>query len=131
MKSKRGSYIVEAAVVLPVIVFTIITAVLIISFFYQQMEQRCEMHITLRGSAGMITEKTIYGKSGLWQGESRIEKTALGGAVYGKGYVVMKKRGSLRNVSAWEMSGKAHAIDGPKYVRYCQLIRGQLRDEKQ
>ena len=36
--NKRGSYIMEASLVLPVLIFAVITVVLIIMFFYSQID---------------------------------------------------------------------------------------------
>ena len=46
----------EASLVLPVLIFAVITVVLIIMFFYSQMTQRSQMHIALRQEAGRQTE---------------------------------------------------------------------------
>ena len=55
-RSKRGSYIMEASLVLPILIFAVITVVLIIMFFYSQMTERSQMHIALRQEAGLQTE---------------------------------------------------------------------------
>ena len=57
--NKRGSYIMEASLVLPVLIFAVITVVLIIMFFYSQMTQRSQMHIARRQEAGRQTETMI------------------------------------------------------------------------
>lgn len=50
--NKRGSYIMEASLVLPVLIFAVITVVLIIMFFYSQMTQRSQMHIAPASGSG-------------------------------------------------------------------------------
>ena len=57
--NKKGSYVIEAAVVLPVIMLSVITAILIIMFFYTQMTEQCRLHEVLRAEAGRMTDKTI------------------------------------------------------------------------
>ena len=56
--NKKGSYVIEAAVVLPVIMLSVITAILIIMFFYTQMTEQCRLHEFLRAESGKVTEKT-------------------------------------------------------------------------
>ena len=41
IRSRRGSYIMEAAVVMPFIIVSVITAVLAVMFFYSQMTEQC------------------------------------------------------------------------------------------
>ena len=131
MRSRKGNYIVEAAVVLPVVVLAVLTVMLMIMFFYHQMQQRCEMHIALRAQAGMITEKNVYLDPGNWQGDMRSDRNTFGGTVYGKDYVFMNNRGLLKNSPRGEIEGEAHGVDGPRYARYCMLVKGMLWDEEQ
>ena len=42
----------EAAVVMPFIIISVITAVLAVMFFYSQMTEQCKMHMALRAEAG-------------------------------------------------------------------------------
>ena len=42
----------KASLVLPVLIFAVITVVLIIMFFYSQMTQRSQMHIAVRKREG-------------------------------------------------------------------------------
>ena len=48
----------EAAVVMPFIIVSVITAVLAVMFFYSQMTEQCSMHMALRAEAGRVTGKT-------------------------------------------------------------------------
>ena len=52
--NKRGSYIAEAAIVLPFIILAVITCVLIVMDFYEGVSQQCEEHRVER--AGEVTE---------------------------------------------------------------------------
>ena len=48
----------EAAVVMPFIIISVITAVLAVMFFYSQMTEQCSMHMALGAEAGRVTGKT-------------------------------------------------------------------------
>lgn len=132
MKSKTGSYIMEAAIVLPVIVVTVITVVLIIMFFYSQMTERSKMHVAMRREAGAATGKTIYDDERYRDVESDAElyvkNTVTGSSVYGKKYLIMAHRGILEKKGTFVVEGTCSGTDGAQYVRYCSFIKG-LGDE--
>ena len=130
IKSKKGNYIVEAAVVLPVIVIVVITMVLIILYFYEHVHVQSRMHIAVRCKAEEYTGNTIYQKSPEWQGEISSENTAFGARFYGKGEVTMINRGILRNNSKKQLECRYYSTDGPKYVRKCNLIGNILNNGK-
>lgn len=134
VRSKKGSYIMEAAVVLPVIILVTITSVLIIMFFYSQMTERCRLHTTLRAEAGQLTERTVYTHQGggrASDAEIYADSNALGGEVYGKKYLVMQHRGTLRKKGTFIVEGRCQAVDGVEYVRYCSMIRGAASGDEE
>lgn len=124
IRNKRGNYIVEAAVVFPVIVLATITSVLIIMFFYSQMTERSSMHIALRAEAGTITQTTVYCGGSDWDGEIYSDRKAIGGEIYGKKYLLMSNKGILSNKGIFVVEGAWHATAGSDYVRYCNLVKG-------
>ena len=116
--NKRGSYIMEASLVLPVLIFTVITVVLIIMFFYSQMTQRSQMHIALRQEAG-TSEHVLE-----WDGEMYTKKGMAGVTVTGKKYLLMEHKGILTKKGAFAVKGSCSGVDAAQYVRYCSLVRG-------
>lgn len=129
--NKKGSYIIEAAIVLPTIMITVITSVLIIMFFYTQMTEQCRLHEVLRAEAGRATDKTIYLSGGSQDIEDvaiHIDKKAIGGDVTGKKYLVMEHKGILDKRGTFTLEGRCHAIDGPSYVRTSSIIRGKKNE---
>ncbi len=129
LKSKRGSYIMEASVVLPILIFAVITVVLIIMFFYSQMTQQSQMHIALRQEAGAKTDTMMSEQSIDWDGEVHTKKGAAGVTVTGKKYLVMDHRGILSKKGTFTVKGTCSGIDAVQYVRYCSLVRG-IKDEQ-
>ena len=122
--SKKGSYIMEASLVLPILIFAVITVVLIIMFFYSQMTQRSQMHVALRQEAGAQTETMSSGQSLDWDGETYTKKGAAGVTVTGKKYLLMEYRGILSKKGAFAVRGSCSGVDAAQYVRYCSLVRG-------
>lgn len=132
-KYKRGSYIIEAAVILPVIILVTITSMMIVMFFYNQMIVRSQLHIALRNEAGVISGQTMYVDAGGdisdIEFETHCEKGLLGGTVYGKKYLIMEHEGILNKKGTFTATGENHIIDGPDYVRYRQLVEGIKNEE--
>ena len=123
-RSKRGSYIMEASLVLPILIFAVITVVLIIMFFYSQMTERSQMHIALRQESGLQTETMKNEVSLDWDGEIYTKKGAAGVDVTGKKYLLMEHRGILSKKGAFAIQGSCSGVDAAQYVRYCSLVRG-------
>lgn len=122
--SKNGSYIAEAAVVLPIIIFAIITTVLIAMFFYEQSVEESRMHIALRCRAGQITEKTIFYTEGapaepanIWDGDISVSSRGVYKDVIGQGNVSMVHNGLIRGFISNEIQGEWAAIDPVKIRR--------------
>lgn len=127
--NKKGSYILEAAIVLPVIMLSVITAILIIMFFYTQMTEQCRLHKALREEAGKVTDKTIY-MSDVYtkttDADIYVDKDILGGKVYGKKYLTMEHKGILEKKGIFVLESSFYAADGPSYIRYSSAVgRGE------
>lgn len=120
--NKRGSYIVEAAIVLPMVILSVITVVLIVMFFYSQVTEQSRMHIALRGEAGAATGRTSYTK-GDFAGEIYVDEGLVECRAYGKKYLMMEERGLLSEKKAFIVEGSWTAIDGPGYVRYMDFVK--------
>ena len=114
----------EAALVFPVIILTVITAVLVVLFFYSQMTERSGMHIALRSEAGFLTERTVYSHAPEFDGAVDADGRAIIGRVTGRKQLLMDHRGILKKKGTFVVEGSAYAIDGPRYVRYCNLVKG-------
>ena len=89
--NKRGSYIMEASLVLPVLIFAVITVVLIIMF---QPDERSEVgiHLALRQEAGRQTETMTSEHVLEWDGEMYTKKGMAGVTVTGKKYLLMEHK---------------------------------------
>lgn len=113
--------------VLPAIIVTVITVVLIIMFFYSQMTEQSRMHMELRRQAGIACENTFYEETmeeKLSDAEIYTKRTATGVRAYGKRYLIMKYQGILEKKGTFVIVGTWNGIDGSGYVRYCDFIRG-------
>lgn len=126
IKSKKGNYIMEAAIVLPIIILTAITTILISMFFYIQMVEQCHLHTALKSEAGRMTGNTTYaGANSTVSDDIEIysEKSIAGRTVYGKKYLIMEHKGILDKKGTFIVDGKKYAVDGAEYVRLANIVR--------
>ena len=125
----------EASLVLPVIITAVITAVLIIMFFYSQITERSRLHTALRNEAGLLSEQTVYADPEVLPDDTDAEiyrdDTLTGKQIYGKKYLIMSHKGILDKKGVFTIEGRCYAIDGPEYVRYCMLVKGVTDNDEQ
>ncbi len=125
-RSRRGSYIAEAALVLPISMLAIITIVLVLLFFYQQSVETSRLHQAIRCKAGEVTERTIYysdkastdGAEGLlWDGSISVKSGLLFKSVNGSKDISMLHWGILWGQASALLEGSCYAADGVKVKR--------------
>lgn len=132
--NKKGSYIMEAAVVLPIIILTTITSILIIMFFFSQMTERCRLHMALREEAGIMSGQTVYRYDSDEAAETDAEVYSTNGilnkTVYGKKYLIMEHKGLLEKKGTFALEGSCYSIDSTDYVRYSRFVKGITDDQE-
>lgn len=129
-RSRHGSYIAEAAVVLPFVFLSILTAVMIVMFFYESSVTESQMHMALRCEAGLLTEtSTSYSEEGtvlssddIWRGN--ITSSGLAGTkqVSASADVSMVSKGLLSNLGRRRLSASVRALDPTAMLRLRQII---------
>ena len=128
---RRGSYIAEAAVVLPFVILSVLTVVMIVMFFYESSLAESRMHMALRCEAGLITEKcTSYSEDGIilspdtvWNGNITTSGVTPAKRVIGTGEVRMVSHGLLSGLGRREITGDLRAADPVKLLRIRQTVR--------
>lgn len=131
MKSRRGSYIAEAAVVLPFVILSVITCVLIVMFFYDSSVSESRMHMAMRCEAGMTTEKlTCFAEDGtalssddIWDGSISSSGHIPSKVIRGSGNVSMVSDGLLRRLGKRSISAELRACDPVKLLRLRQIVQ--------
>ena len=130
--SRRGSYIAEAAVVLPFVILTVITVVLIIMFFYDSSVSQSRMHMALRCEAGLVTEKctayaedgTVFSPEDIWDGRVTSSGVSAAKRVTGSAEVYMVSHGLLSRIGRREITGDLRALDPAGIKRLRQTVSG-------
>lgn len=126
---KKGSTTVEAAIVFPLVILTMITCMLICMFFYSQTIEQSRLHIILRQNAGEISGHTEYAESISEEKVTlSIERKGLFRVVTGKEKMTMDRYGLLEDRTNQTIRSLWTASDGVSYVRYCTLARNVAED---
>ena len=113
---------VEAAVVFPLVILTVLTCVLICMFFYSQTIETSRIHIALRQVAGEISGHTEYAdRDHEYDEKIDTERAGLFYRVRGREHVGMNKNLLLSGRADQKIESLWTASDGVSYVRYCTL----------
>ncbi len=123
--NRKGSYIMEAAIVMPILILAVITSVMIIIFFYREMREQSLMHTALMNEAAVLIQGEYFtADEGSWDGSVDLKKSIDGGTVFGKKYLLMDNKGILAEKGTFTLEDRYVFVDGPDYVRYCSLLDG-------
>ena len=117
---------VEATMVLPLLILSVITCMLICMFFYDTTIKQCQLHQALRCEAGDLTGRTINLNRPEYDAAQLSITTTRSGVfrtVTGKEHTEMIHEGILHNRVSEDMESLWHAADGVAYVRYYTLIK--------
>lgn len=121
-RSRRGTTMVEAAVVFPLVILTVITCVLICMFFYTQTMEQSRFHMALRQAAEEVDDHTEYAhRIREYDGRIETEKSGLFYRARGKERVEMKNNLLIKGRTDQTIESLWTASDGVTYVRYCTL----------
>ncbi len=115
--NRRGSYIAEAAVVLPIIVLVTITVVLIVLFFYEESVMQSRMHMALRAEAGAVSGRTLCSEVGDSQASITVSGV-LPKKVSGSQHLHMRNAGILTRRGIFRIDGRVYVADGVFFVRW-------------
>ena len=112
-------------------IFSVITVVLIVMFFYESSLAESRMHMALRCEAGLVTEKcTSYSEDGsvlstesVWDGSVTTSGAAPTKRVIGNGEVRLVSCGLLSGLGMREITDDLRAVDPVKLLRIRQTVR--------
>lgn len=121
--SKRGTAMVESAVVLPLVIMTVAVIVYILIFMHQQVSIRSKMHLALSSEGGKASDtvRTLRTESPRFpvykSGKSKM------GTVYYEGTVSFVKRGLLSRTYAENQNGHKYFIREVDLIRVVDMIK--------
>ena len=128
---RRGSYIAEAAVVLPFVILAVLTTVLIILYFYDSSVSESRMHMALRCEAGQASGKsTAYSEDDsrlssedLWDGQLTSSGVFPAARVRGSKSISMVSAGLLARLGRRQLSDQLRVTDPARSLRLRQIIQ--------
>lgn len=110
--------------VLPLLILSVITCLLVSMFFYDTTIRQCQLHLALRQAAGDLTGHTIYPEESPWDGDAlQLSRAGIFQTVSGKEHTDMIHQGILRSRVSRDLESLWHASDGVTYVRYYTLAK--------
>ena len=123
-RSRRGTAMIEASLVLPLIVLSVLTCILIVMFFYDTTISQCHLHKALRCEAGSVTGHTSYLDPPVMDDRQlTVSRQGVFQTVSGKEHTAMMRKELLYQKVSAETESLWHAADGVSYVRYCTLAK--------
>ena len=133
---RRGSYIAEAAVVLPFVILAILTTVLIILYFYDSSVSESRMHMALRCEAGQVSGKaTAYSEEDsrlssedLWDGQLTSSGVFPAARVRGSKSISMLSAGLLARLGGRQLSDQMRVADPARALRLRQMVHADRAD---
>lgn len=122
-RTKKGSAMVEAALVLPVVILTVMAVIYILVFLYNETAVRAKVHVAANAKMGdetgvSITKKHIPHGIGVTKGSA-----LLGSAYYADGSVSFKKKGILKNSFTKQINTYTYEVDEKKLIRYTDFFK--------
>ena len=124
LSDRRGTIMVEAAVILPIVVLAVMAVIYTLIFMNRQVSVRAGMHMALWAERGAVSKTATTGSGYDAKFPVYSRKAAVGGTVYYSGSLSFMKRGLL--------NGYVRKSEGRLYwIREKELIRGaDIIDEK-
>lgn len=114
LRSRRGSAVAEAAVVLPVTIMVTITLVLILLFFCQLSMEQSRMHMVIRDTAGTSDGHTVTtGDRPSFSGTVTVEDDRVTGEVS----LFLPDIFSMLSSDSTHIEAAGHTWDGVNKVR--------------
>ncbi|MBP3383971.1 MAG: pilus assembly protein [Firmicutes bacterium] len=123
MNSKKGSAIVEAAVVFPVIILSLLTVIYIFIYFYGHVTKQVSVHSVLRYEAGLISEN-MYKKD---QTESELPVYRQGDRIYCRSIAASQAMG-LIGPAEKKIYAEKYIIDETSVVRLADFAEAELEE---
>jgi len=119
--NKKGGAMVEAALVFPVIILTLMTMIAILMFLFEEAAGQAGLHLVIRTEAGRETG-TFHGQSGSSSVEVDRGIKGIHSVMNGRASVTFEGAGILQNPYQKSILGYQHLTDERKYARYFDLF---------
>ena len=120
--NKKGNTIVEAALVFPVILLSLMTVISILIFLFHDAASQADLHTEIRSEVGKTTG-TFSSRSGSSRVEIDFGFRGISRVMNGSTYVTFEKTEIISRWIKKPIYGFVHVIDERKYARYIDLFQ--------
>lgn len=114
--NKKGSAIVEAVMVFPVIIVSVICVLHILIYFYNQLDERADMHMALRHESGKVCGNMFYEN----QKSNEFAFYRKPQQIYSYGTVYFRETGFLEKAET-DIEARKYLIDETALIRLTDL----------
>jgi len=128
--NQKGGTMVEAALVFPLIILSLMAIIAILMFLFKEAASQAELHLVIRTEAGRYNG-TFHGKAGSSSIVVGREFKGLHNVMDGKSYVTFDKNYIISRTFRKPITGHQHLTDERKYSRYIDFFTlEEKNDEK-
>lgn len=122
--SKKGSAMVEAALVFPIVILTAITLLYIMLSYYSEAESISRLQIELRAEAGCCAETSVTYRAGSinnFENDFNEEGILSGRRLSGNTVSEFKAKGLISRLEIHNYPWSERIIDEDKIIRYAEI----------
>ena len=126
--NNRGGTMIEAALVFPLIILTIMAMISILMFLFEDAASQAGLHQVIRTEAGRKTG-TFHGQSGSYNISIELGFQGIHTVMIGKTTVTFDGSGILPRTVNKPLLGHQYLTDERKYVRYIDLFTLEEKED--
>lgn len=121
--NKKGSTIVEAAVVFPLVIMTVVATIFILTFMFNEVASQAKMQVAVNAKMGQET-KTVY----TYKNVPTSIKPYSGQNGFISCYIAdeklkFKRTGILSKSFVKKKESSAYEVNEKKYIRYVDFLK--------
>lgn len=121
-KNKKGSSMVEAALVFPMVVLTVMAVIFILVFMFQQVACNARLHLALNATMGRETGTVETYRNTPVNVKPYKAFHAISECYYAESGLQFRKKGVLLNSFTKTLESRVYSVDEKKFIRYTDFF---------
>lgn len=114
---------IEAAVVLPMVILSVVALIYILSFLYNETVMGAKVHVASNAVMGRETGVSVTHRH-IPTGVDTFKSTAGSeAAFFGRGGIKFKRRGLFKSNIAKKVESGTYEVDEKKFIRYTDVFK--------
>ena len=114
---------VEAAVVLPVVILSVVAIVYILAFLYSEVAENAKTHVASNAEMGRDTGVSVTRRHIPRNVSVSKSSSALNGVYHAESRVKFRKKGLFRKSFTKVIESTTYEVDEKKLIRYTDLFK--------